>query len=464
MSMPTNRCFGLTALWSWLFLLWLGSNLMDSNRALWLAAVGVFALGATAARLILAKAGSRPPDAVVWIAASIACIFSLVLSMEVFQDIPLLVLSAAALGASTSVLQAAWDSYALSLPELPLENEYTASLVLLAALLPFLLLAGNSNSSEPLWPIMISSLPLVAAALLSFRGKKRGEHAKPLQPSPRIESAMPASRFAKRLFLTAVFSYALALAFGASAALLELGAYPDPHPALALMPGVTLTITFFVASRLITLKPATNDVLCAALLVGTVAELCLLAPNNRNTLFLSLVAALALWMLLGYLTVSACRHAPFSQALAVLGNASAFILLGSCIGIAAAFAVQGTPSGQQLLSLALIIAVVLIFVMRTKGDSSTKPSSETTAPAKQVGSARILAPAPTTPIPIISMLTPREREVVRYVQKGRSVPHICSALSISKSTAETHIRHIYEKTGVHSRQELLDILDEESAI
>ncbi|MBR5259012.1 MAG: hypothetical protein IKV48_00765 [Eggerthellaceae bacterium] len=30
---------------------------------------------------------------------------------------------------------------------------------------------------------------------------------------------------------------------------------------------------------------------------------------------------------------------------------------------------------------------------------------------------------------------------------------------LSKSTIETHIRHIYSKTGVHSKQELLDLIE-----
>ncbi|MDR1184911.1 MAG: LuxR C-terminal-related transcriptional regulator [Coriobacteriales bacterium] len=33
------------------------------------------------------------------------------------------------------------------------------------------------------------------------------------------------------------------------------------------------------------------------------------------------------------------------------------------------------------------------------------------------------------------------------------------SLYISKSTVSTHIQHIYQKIGVHGRQELLDFLD-----
>lgn len=54
-------------------------------------------------------------------------------------------------------------------------------------------------------------------------------------------------------------------------------------------------------------------------------------------------------------------------------------------------------------------------------------------------------------------LTPREREVTELLLRGRSLPYIQEKLVISEGTAKTHLRHIYEKTSVHTRQELLDL-------
>lgn len=56
-------------------------------------------------------------------------------------------------------------------------------------------------------------------------------------------------------------------------------------------------------------------------------------------------------------------------------------------------------------------------------------------------------------------LTAREREVFALLLAGRSSPRIQSELFISESTVHTHTRHIYAKTGVRTRQELLDLLD-----
>lgn len=52
-------------------------------------------------------------------------------------------------------------------------------------------------------------------------------------------------------------------------------------------------------------------------------------------------------------------------------------------------------------------------------------------------------------------LSPRETEVFDLLVEGKTVPQIQEALVISEGTAKTHMRNIYKKAGVHSRQELL---------
>ena len=49
--------------------------------------------------------------------------------------------------------------------------------------------------------------------------------------------------------------------------------------------------------------------------------------------------------------------------------------------------------------------------------------------------------------------------MVPYIYKGRSAKVIAGTLCVSESTVRTHIRRIYEKTEVHSKQELIDLID-----
>lgn len=58
-------------------------------------------------------------------------------------------------------------------------------------------------------------------------------------------------------------------------------------------------------------------------------------------------------------------------------------------------------------------------------------------------------------------LSVRETEILGYLLEGRSHPYIRDELFISKSTVDTHVRHIYAKVGVNSKQELIDVSKEQ---
>lgn len=56
-------------------------------------------------------------------------------------------------------------------------------------------------------------------------------------------------------------------------------------------------------------------------------------------------------------------------------------------------------------------------------------------------------------------LTARESEVLSYLARGRSQPYICEALCLSASTVASHVKRAYAKLGVHSKQELIDLVE-----
>ena len=53
-------------------------------------------------------------------------------------------------------------------------------------------------------------------------------------------------------------------------------------------------------------------------------------------------------------------------------------------------------------------------------------------------------------------LSEREIEVVQYLLKGCTIGYVSEKLFIAPSTVKTHVKHIYEKLGIGSRQELRD--------
>jgi DNA-binding CsgD family transcriptional regulator len=54
-------------------------------------------------------------------------------------------------------------------------------------------------------------------------------------------------------------------------------------------------------------------------------------------------------------------------------------------------------------------------------------------------------------------LSPRESEIFELIARGRNVPTISKALSISENTVRTHTKSIYRALEVSSRQELIDL-------
>lgn len=53
--------------------------------------------------------------------------------------------------------------------------------------------------------------------------------------------------------------------------------------------------------------------------------------------------------------------------------------------------------------------------------------------------------------PDAPVLSPREREVLKLIANGRSVPAIAKELYLAPSTVKTHVQRLYEKLGVSDR-------------
>ena len=56
-------------------------------------------------------------------------------------------------------------------------------------------------------------------------------------------------------------------------------------------------------------------------------------------------------------------------------------------------------------------------------------------------------------------LSKREAEILPLALRGRTAERIAGEFFISKNPVDTHLRRIYAKCGVHTRQELIDLFD-----
>lgn len=131
----------------------------------------------------------------------------------------------------------------------------------------------------------------------------------------------------------------------------------------------------------------------------------------------------------------------------VVSAGLAAISLGALIGVNAFrvfYAVVGDVTTLVPYALAALVAIVLLLF----APSSAKTESEPVL----LGNEQVCKKMQES-----YGLTPRETEVLGYLIEGRSHPFIRDELHISKGTVDTHVRHIYEKTGISSKQELISL-------
>lgn len=120
---------------------------------------------------------------------------------------------------------------------------------------------------------------------------------------------------------------------------------------------------------------------------------------------------------------------------------------------------QNTPS-ILLAVLVLVVGIMLVLPQRKPLDErGPENTSETDADASAASSTP--AAAMETTLACLAEnagLTNREREVLLLLAQGRTSTIIAREMGVAEGTAHTHIMHVYQKLGVHSQQELLDLV------
>jgi DNA-binding CsgD family transcriptional regulator len=57
------------------------------------------------------------------------------------------------------------------------------------------------------------------------------------------------------------------------------------------------------------------------------------------------------------------------------------------------------------------------------------------------------------------LLSNREQEILEYLVRGRNLNTIANEIGVSRNTVKTHVEHIYQKFNVHSREELIILIE-----
>lgn len=189
--------------------------------------------------------------------------------------------------------------------------------------------------------------------------------------------------------------------------------------------------------------------------------------------FIAQIACLVTECLCWVLIVDRARRGV--SALLVIGAGRFVVQLGMSLGELAGFVGMGNMSlfGTLVIFL-LVLSFVFLFSERETslgakgqvdeaaglepgaaagtGSEGLPPDAAAAEPSQPVAPAGPLYPPEWN-------LTEREDEILGLWVTSHGLRSIGETLGLSESTVKTHVRHIYEKCGVHSRAELIALLD-----
>ena len=136
------------------------------------------------------------------------------------------------------------------------------------------------------------------------------------------------------------------------------------------------------------------------------------------------------------------------------------IQVGSVVGLIVwdVFCIGIDSAGEHLVSgiaLMLLVLVAVLFERPQFGWGDVHPGVATPMNALEVDDYRQVIQR----IRDDYALSPREFDVCMLLGRGRNRQFVASELSISLETAKTHTTNVYRKLGVHSQQELLDVIE-----
>ncbi len=139
-------------------------------------------------------------------------------------------------------------------------------------------------------------------------------------------------------------------------------------------------------------------------------------------------------------------------------------VVGAQLGILANGALANDPGMFALLLAAVAFAFVAYNVLSPKDfDFDEAARSIEAVEAPQVAAPTDLLTAAAVRIASDRGLTPREAEALELLAHGRNTQAIQERMTVSRSTAKTHIRNVYAKLEVHSQQELIDLVERKAA-
>ncbi|WP_139650807.1 helix-turn-helix transcriptional regulator [Raoultibacter phocaeensis] len=169
--------------------------------------------------------------------------------------------------------------------------------------------------------------------------------------------------------------------------------------------------------------------------------------------------------LLVWLVLAAIGRRNIFLLLPILGSVRFMSAIGTDIGAMAGHVTNGLLADSSTTAAAITTAFAFAFIaflwLGFRDFSFTRVIND----VKEVSEPEILRvgdhmEARSRLLGIEHGLTDREIDILQLLARGRDGKFIAEEFVLSYNTVKTHIKHIYQKLGVHSRQELIDLVGE----
>lgn len=383
------------------------------------------------------------------VAALVCCLGILLGALVGVGILPLTWLSVGASirGLAFGVLTVYWIEVLIHLDNQLVGASVSAALLLYAVV--GLLIVAAAHLAAPLAVVLLTACPA-----LSYVGCLRSSASVPTE-EPVNQGTDRAPLRTRCLLYVANFAFGIMLG-----ALLLYFAFYDSAPSIVafMLTAVALFAVFRSESKRFSMSTVLRGfMMCFAIVVPVMLLAGWLGGTAAVLVASAALAVIVLYTIVIFTDTQARMRRPFWKVPGICqAFASVGMIVGSCLMNAACPHGDIDATQLVLLAAACIVFVSAAFAPNTRtrlrpwGFSSLIPSESPEAHAmRRCGE-----------IAQQYSLTSRELEVLQLLTSGNTRDEIAAALSISPTTAKTHIRNIYAKVGVHSQQDLIALTKE----
>ena len=311
-----------------------------------------------------------------------------------------------------------------------------------------------------LWFIVGMDTPRVAcslAALLCIGAYSLTKRMRLLQGSLLDQSSLDSDRHTPAHIIVATFLFSYAFMVSLSFAGLE-------HFSLAFSAIVILIPFLLVSVLMISFKRLTVLSLlnvAVPIIVTATLSASFLDLNPVITFDLALIGIL---LFLAYAVVFLCAITEKTDSHAY--RAFSLLMLsyfGGCIvgRAVSAWAMFGTMRAHDIVVLTSVLAVHMAMLLCVRNGFMPKQLIALFDPG-HMSEKNGLTDEQAVRLEQVSVrcnLGKREREVLGLLLQQKTASEIATEMTIANGTAKSHIRHVYKKLGIHSREELFDLFE-----